>query len=118
MVAMEERERRVVENESNFRLVNERIQAVVRGDEAQFGKPVEEILVVCECGAVDCTETIALPLSVYEWTRAASARFAIAPRHNLPEFERVVRVGDGYAIVEKIGEAQELAADSDPRDQE
>jgi hypothetical protein len=114
---MDERERRVVENEAKFRLVNERIQAVVRGDEAQFEEPVEEIFVVCECGASDCTETIGLPLSVYEWTRAASPRFAIVPGHNLPEFERVVRAGDGYAIVEKTGEAREAASDSDPNAQ-
>jgi hypothetical protein len=114
---MEERERRVVENEAKFRLVNERIQDVVRGDEAQFGEPLEDIFIVCECGAIDCTAAIGLPLSVYEWTRAASERFAVAPGHELPEFERIVRPGDGYAIVEKLGDARQAASDSDPNAQ-
>jgi hypothetical protein len=114
MVAMEERERRVVENEAKFRVLNERIRAVVRGDEAQFGEAVDEIFVVCECGEIDCTKTIGVPVSTYEWTRAASERFVVAAGHDLPDVERVVRVGDGYAIIEKLGEARKAASDSDP----
>ena len=113
---MDERERRVVENEARFRLVNERIRAVV-SDESEIEDPAEDVTVICECGHGDCTETISVPLSAYEWTRAASARFVIAASHELPEFEQVVRDGEGYAIVEKVGEAQQVAADSDPREQ-
>ncbi|MDX6570387.1 MAG: hypothetical protein QOH15_2965 [Gaiellales bacterium] len=111
---MEERARRVVENEAKFRLVNEAIQAVVRRDKAQFGEPIEEISIICECGVNDCTETIGLPLSVYEWTRAESTRFVVASGHHLPEYERVMRDGDGYAVVEKLGEARGAASDLDP----
>jgi hypothetical protein len=93
---MDERERRVVENESRFRLVNERIRAVVGGD----GDADEDVTVICECGYADCTAGVTVLLSVYEWARAAPARFVIAV---------------SYRIVEKIGDAQQLAAASDPR---
>jgi hypothetical protein len=112
---MDERERRVVENESRFRLVNERIWAVVRGDGSPHEDVADDVTVVCECGHAACTEAVGVPLSAYEWTRAAPARFVIAVSHELPEFERIVRDGDGYQIVEKTGDARELAAASDPR---
>jgi hypothetical protein len=112
---MDERERRVVENESRFRLVNERIRALVNGDEAEHDDADGGVTVICECGYADCTEAVTVPLSSYEWARAAPARFVIAVSHELPEFERIVRDGDGYRIVEKIGDAQQLAAASDPR---
>jgi hypothetical protein len=114
-----ERERRVVENESRFRLVNERIRSMLSGGESEHDDATEGVVVVCECGYADCTQAINVPLAAYEWTRAASSRFVIAPSHELPEFERVLRDTDGYAIVEKVGDAKRLAADADPRhDQE
>lgn len=113
---MDERERRVVENEARFRLVNERIRTVVSDEGVE--DPGDDITVLCECGRAECTETIGIPLSLYEWTRAAPARFVLVPGHELPEFERVVRDDAGYAIVEKIGEAEQLAANADPRHRE
>jgi hypothetical protein len=112
---MDERERRVVENESRFRLVNERIRAVVGGDESGHEDADEKVTVICECGYADCTAAVTVPLSAYEWARAAPARFVIAVSHDLPEYERIVRDGDGFRIVEKTGDAQQLAAASDPR---
>ena len=111
---MEERERRVVENESRFRLVNERIRALVSGDETHHGARTETVAVVCECGHGGCTETIEVPLDIYEWTRASSMRFVIAVGHELPEFERVVRDAEGYLVVEKFGDARNIASESDP----
>jgi hypothetical protein len=116
---MDERERRVVENESRFRLVNERIRAVVSGDGSLHEDVADDVTVICECGHAACTMAVSVPLSAYEWARAAPARFVIAVSHELPAFERIVRDADGYRIVEKIGDARELAAASDPRrDQE
>jgi hypothetical protein len=112
---MDERERRVVENESRFRLVNERIRAVVSGDESAHHDAAEDVTVICECGYADCTEAVSVPLSGYEWARADPARFVIAVSHELPEYERIVRDGDGYRVVKKIGDAQQLAAAADPR---
>jgi hypothetical protein len=111
---MEERARRVVENEAKFRLVNERIQTVVSEDDVLSAEPGETIFIVCECGAIDCTKTIGIPVSTYEWARAASERFVVAAGHDLPDIERVVRDGDGYAIIEKLGEARQAASDLDP----
>jgi hypothetical protein len=111
---MDERERRVVENEATFRLVNERIRAVVSGDEVRHGEPVDGVFVICECGFATCTEKIRVPTSVYEWTRADSVRFVIAAGHALPDLERVVRHGGGYAVVEKVGDARHVASELDP----
>jgi hypothetical protein len=111
---MDERQRRVVENEARFRLVNERIRAVVRSD-GPPQEPAERIAVVCECGHADCTQQIDVPPAAYEWTRQLSSRFVIVKGHEIPDLERVVREDAGFSVVEKLGEAQRLAAESDPR---
>ena len=111
---MDERERRVVENEARFRLVNERIRDVVNS-EPGLDESAEDIMLVCECGHADCTESISVPPSTYEWTRHAPSRFVIASGHEIPDLERVVRDGTGFSIVEKLGEATRIAAALDPR---
>jgi hypothetical protein len=55
---------------------------------------------VCECSDSGCTETIALPIAVYEDVRSH-------PRH--------VRTDD-YVVVEKTGGAGRVAERTDPRD--
>ena len=103
------------ENESRFRLVNERLRDLVIDDAARHGEHAEALSVLCECGNVDCTDKVDLSLSEYEWVRSASARFVIVPGHEIDDAERVVREGNGYAIVEKFGDARAAAAELDPR---
>lgn len=108
---MNEREERVVKNEALFRHVNERIEDVNRA----FA-PLDDVLdVVCECGVAACAERIELAVSDYERIRADPRRFVIVPGHEDTLVETVVERGGGWAVVEKKGEAAELAEEADPR---
>jgi hypothetical protein len=109
------REQRVGENESRFRLVNERIRDYTIDEADRHAEHPEDIAVVCECADIDCTEKIELPLSLYEWIRSAAARFVVFPGHVVPESERVVRNMQTFVVVEKIGDARAAASELDPR---
>ena len=104
------REQRVGENESRFRVVNERIRDLVIDDAERHGEHAEGLSVLC-----DCTEKITVSLSTYEWIRSAPARFIVVPGHELPDSEQVLREGHGYVIVEKFGDARAAASELDPR---
>jgi hypothetical protein len=111
--SMGERERRLARNETLYRDVNERVSEVAEQFEAEPDMPIGFI---CECGAADCTEPIALTLADYEAIRAEPTRFAVVPGHELPEVERVVGRHPAYFVVEKSEEeAQEIARETDPR---
>jgi hypothetical protein len=108
---MDERERRLAQNELLFRGVNERIGTAAAhqgGDEHVY-----EFL--CECSNIDCTLRLELTLAQYERARSDPRQFLVAPGHDLPEIEEVVERGDGYQLVRKAGEAGELARETDPR---
>jgi hypothetical protein len=109
------REQRVGENESRFRVVNERIRDLVIDDAERHGEHAEGLSVLCECADVDCTEKITVSLSTYEWIRSAPARFIVVPGHDVPDTEQVLRQGNGYVIVEKFGDARAAASELDPR---
>jgi formate-nitrite transporter family protein len=105
--------RRLAQNETLFREVNERIEDLARthaGDEHVY-----EFL--CECSNADCDLRLSLPLSRYEQARSDSAVFIVASGHDLPEIEDVILRGDGFQLVKKRGEAAELAAETDPRNE-
>jgi len=89
-------------NEAGFRRVNEAIQA---GRSAQR----DTLDLICECGRLGCTEHINVPEATYTAVRADPRRFMIVPGHEVPEAERIVETFDGYVIVEKTGEAGEVA---------
>jgi len=90
-------------NEAGFRRVNEAIQAG-RSD-------VDTALdLICECGRLGCTEHINVPGTTYTAVRADPRRFMIVPGHEVPEAERIVETHAGYVIVEKTGEAGDVAA--------
>jgi hypothetical protein len=105
----------VGENESRFRLVNERLRDLVIDDAERHGEHADLLSVVCECGDVDCTAKIDVPLATYEWARSGSARFVIVPGHEIPDSERIVQHGNGFLIVEKFGDARAAASELDPR---
>lgn len=96
-------------NESAFRAVNERLESISeRLDLApEF---------VCECSDLRCAERLIVPLEEYERVRAHGDRFLVRPGHERPDVELVVDEGPGWVVVEKVGEAGELAAEADPRD--
>ena len=109
---MDERERRIGENEALFRMVNDE----VRGLNRRFEANADPMSVICECGRVDCTDRLELQPPEYEAVRENGRLFAIKPGHDDPQVERVVERHANYWIVEKDeGAAAELAEASDPR---
>jgi len=101
-------ERRAL-NENIFREMNERLEQL--GEE--FGGDAVEFL--CECADPTCSAALSIPLSVYEAVRDHARRFVIVPGHQREDAERVVEKHPSYLVVEKLGEAGEVAEDTDPR---
>ena len=104
-------ERALAENEARFRAVNERIE----DQSVERGAGEDPIEFVCECGDPHCTESIRLTLRAYEWLRAEPTRFAVVPGHEAGVEGEVVRDESGFRVVEKTGEAGEVARATDPR---
>jgi len=101
-------ERRAL-NENIFREMNERLERL--GEE--FGDDTVEFL--CECADPACSAALSIPVSVYEAVRDHARRFVLIPGHQREGFERVVEEHPDYLVVEKLGEAGEVAEDTDPR---
>ena len=109
MKEQEEQARKAAKNQALFRDVNERIEKLVE----KAWHPA----FVCECADEHCVETLELSLREYEEIRGSPVHFPVKVGHDYPEFERVVALSDGYAVVEKIGAAAEVAKTLDPRSQ-
>ena len=101
---------RLAHNEAVFREINERIEAGTWVTSAD-----QRIAFACECAALGCNVLVELTAAEYEAVRAHPRRFLLSPGHELPAIEVVVHRGDGYVVVEKQGEAAEVAEASDPR---
>jgi len=103
---MDERTRRIGENEALYRSINEKIEDLNQS----FGALAETMTVVCECGELSCTAQIALDLPTYERVRADETQFVILPGHEIPDVEEVVERGDGFNVVRKLpGEPAQVA---------
>ena len=114
---MDESRRRQAENELYFRSLNERIEQVAEETfEESPGAHVHDF--VCECQNRECAERVALTTSEYERIRAVSTQFLVAPaqEHVDGGLEAVVDRSSRYWIVQKLGDAAELAETEDPRD--
>jgi hypothetical protein len=70
----------------------------------------------CECARLGCNRLIELSVREYEEIRSHPTWFVLAPGHELPEAETVVASRSGYIIVEKRGQAKEIAEQRDPRE--
>lgn len=109
---MDERGKRIGQNEVVFREVNERLREL--GESFSLVSEVAEF--VCECGNTSCTQRIQLALSEYEHVRSDPRWFVIVPGHEEPDYERVISEVAGYAIVEKLpGGPAGIAIRDDPR---
>jgi hypothetical protein len=96
------REERIAHNEDWSRTLNERRADRAGGRDAIAGFR-------CECWQEDCTERI--PLSGEDWkmVRAEPNRFAVAPDHVAGSVEVVLKEFPRFWLVEKLGEAGEVA---------
>jgi hypothetical protein len=96
-----------------FRDVNERVREI--NEAFSIALPLGDW--ICECARDECVERLPLSQSEYESIRANARRFLVAPDslHVVDGIENVVDRSDRFWVVEKIGEAGDLAASVDPR---
>ncbi len=103
---MDERTKRIGQNEALFRRVNDAIEDIREPSDGSG----EYFEIVCECGDETCIEHIRMPHTKYEHMRAETARFAIKPHHIAVDVETVIERTERYWIVEKhVGEPARLA---------
>ncbi len=108
---MTDRQRRIGENESRFREINERLQADLRripddGGTSDF---------VCECGREDCADPVALTIQEYEEVRSDALLFALVPGHQFEDSEDVLATTDRYVVVRKKPETAPIVEAANPR---
>jgi hypothetical protein len=94
-----EKERRVAENQSIFRDVNEALVAAEEG----------RLEFLCECGDITCRERVRVGPADYEAIRADPRQFVLKPGHELLETEEVVGRDERFLVVRKFGEAGDVA---------
>ena len=100
------------ENEALFRDVNETVASAASTATATITEPIKFL---CECAGETCAESVSLSRDEYEQVRAAAERFLVAPGHVEAEVERIVEQHERHWVVEKLGEAAEVAEETDPR---
>ena len=109
---LDDRSRRIGENEILYRAVNEKIEGLNR----VFGTLTDTMTVVCECGRMTCAEQIELEIPAYERIRSDPALFVVVPGHEAAGVEAVLEHSGSYDVVRKDdGPAGDLAAEHDPR---
>jgi hypothetical protein len=107
------REERVARNEAMYRTVNREIEYAAQ----QLGDgPTDELQLICECGQADCTATLTLTIEDYDNVHRQRDRFAVAPGHENPDLERIVKETDGYVVVDKFGAAEDVAEAEEERE--
>lgn len=94
---MNERKRRIGENEAIFRSVNEQVHRLT----ATLSATIGTMKIVCECGARSCTDQFEIEMPAYAEIRAEPTLFVIKPGHDLPETETVVAKNEVFWIVRK-----------------
>lgn len=88
---------RVRKNEAAFKQYNERRKAF----EKHLAEPDDLIPFVCECGDAGCYDGLPLTIEEFDEAHATAMRYAVKPRHVMPDYERVIEQRDSYWIVEK-----------------
>ena len=94
---MDERARRIGENEALYRSINDKIESL----NETFGVVAETMAVICECGQLECSEQIELDIPTYEHVRADPTHFVVLPGHELPDVETIIERHDGFNVVRK-----------------
>lgn len=98
-----DREERLARNEALFRAANERM---AEWDEAHPGDARE--LYLCECADPACRDRISLRKADYERVRESSLQFFVKEGHEIPDVETVIARNDGWYVVEKNPDLQEV----------
>lgn len=109
---MDDRGKRVGQNEVVFREVNERLREL--GESFSVVSDVAEF--VCECADTSCTDRLRMTLAEYEHVRSDPKWFLLLSGHEEPGYERVIEKHGFYDIVEKLpGGPAGIAIRDDPR---
>jgi hypothetical protein len=107
---MDERTRRIGQNEALAREVNERIELLASKSENG------QIEILCECGAANCIDQLPISHSEYERIREDATLFLVVSGHEVPEVEDVVESFEHFDVVRKHdGSPARLAYATDPR---
>jgi hypothetical protein len=93
-----------------FREVNENIASLTN-----LLSETDCQLFICECSDTACAESLEVTAEEYETVRASGARFLVKPGHQQASVERVVEGNGRFLVVEKIGQAAEIAQADYPR---
>jgi CheY-like chemotaxis protein len=109
---MTERQKQVGRNENEARAANEVVS--VEGEQAKL-TGLSALAVLCECGDPTCHEPVVMTVDQYELVRSEPAHFAVLAGHELLDCERIISRSDEYFVVEKFGDAGDVASASDPR---
>ena len=72
--------RRIAENEARFRAANEKIEAA----RLRLGADPITVPFVCECGRIECLQTVRLTIAEYESVRSDGTAFVCVPGHESP----------------------------------
>lgn len=102
--AADEREVRAARNQAIFRAINEKIVEISKG----FGD-LDRLDISCECADTSCAKLLRIDPEEYAAVRRSPRTFAVLADHVVPNVERVVSRGDGYAVVEVLGGGIEVA---------
>src|SRR5262245_58800235 len=107
----ERRSARVGSNEAVFREMNERLRDFNEG----FAGITDTFEVVCECGDPACVERLLVTPAEYEHVRERAETFIVLPGHVASGLELISEAQGHYVDVEKLGQAAEVARETDPR---
>ena len=111
---MSDAQTEIGEAQVTFRNANETIQA-----SADASAILGSIPFICECPNRECTEIVRLSFDQYEAIRQHPTRFFNVTGHEHSSVdagaERIVAVAGELTVVEKVGVAGEVAAETYPR---
>lgn len=97
---------RAARNQSVFRAINDELRVATRALDPQ------SFIIACECADPACVKMLEVDVEQYAQIRADPTHFIVLPGHIYPEVERVIVADARFQIVEKTGEAAQVAAAS------
>ena len=103
---MTPREERIAHNEALCRELNERKVRWLRS-----GLPAAGFR--CECWELGCGSRLRLSIKEWKEAREAPNRFVVAPEHVARDVETIIQEYPTFWLVEKDGDAGELAEELD-----
>ena len=103
---MDERDQRIAKNETLLRATNRELEQADQAEGATLGQLNE---VLCECGRQGCSGVITMTFMDYDDVHSQADRFVVLRGHENTDIEKVVEERAGYLVVDKIGEAEDIA---------